>query len=196
MKHSSTHARSAKQLLLIESVGFTAILAFLLVFNFANILALKPLRNMSYIGRMGKLFDVSSGTTGDVRMKIWFGDANAGGAIGLIKSNPVRTIIGWRPESMFVAYTPFYPPSLAHEESRSASPDRSHQALLDELVNKGILGLLSYLAVIGFAIALAFKLLSRNTLSTEQRVLVIAAFSMIIAHNVGSAKRGSQLSLH
>jgi tetratricopeptide (TPR) repeat protein len=184
MKNSPAHARSAKRLLIIESIGFTGILAFLLIFNFANIPALKPLREMPYIGRMGKLFDVSAGTTGDVRMKIWFGDANAGGTIGLITSNPVRTIIGWGPESMFVAYTPFYPPTLAHEESRSASPDRSHQALLDELVNKGILGLLSYLAVIGFAIALAFKLLRRTTLSIEQRVLVIAAFSMIVAHNI------------
>ncbi|RLT22105.1 MAG: hypothetical protein DWI30_06545 [Chloroflexi bacterium] len=184
MKTSPTHARRAKRLLIIESIGFTGVLAFLLVFNFANIPALTPLREMPYIGRMGKLFDVSAGTTGDVRMKIWFGDANAGGTIGLIKSNPIRTIIGWGPESMFVSYTPFYPPTLAHEESRSASPDRSHQALLDELVNKGILGLLSYLAVIGFAIVLAFKLLRRPSLTAEHRVIVIAAFSMIVAHNI------------
>ena len=184
IKNSPTHAKRAKQLLLIESIGFISVLTFLLVFNFANIPALKPLREMPYIGRMGKLFDVSAGTTGNVRMKIWFGDANAGGTIGLIKSNPVRTIVGWGPESMFVAYTPFYPPTLAHEESRSASPDRSHQALLDEVVNKGVLGLLSYLAVIGLAIALAFKLLRRNTLSTEQRILIVAAVSMIVAHNV------------
>jgi tetratricopeptide (TPR) repeat protein/O-antigen ligase len=184
MKNSPTHTHIAKRLLVIELIGFTAILTFLLVFNFGNVPALKPLREMPYIGRMGKLFDVSAGTTGDVRMKIWFGDANAGGTIGLIKSNPLRTVVGWGPESMFVAYTPFYPPTLAHEESRSASPDRSHQALLDELVNKGILGLLSYLAVIGFAIVLTFKLLRRTSLMAEYRVLVIAAFSMIVAHNI------------
>ena len=184
MKNSPTHAQRAKRFLLIESIGFIGVLLFLLVFNFANIPALKPIRDLPYIGRMGKLFDVSAGTTGDVRMKIWFGDANAGGTIGLIKSNPVRTIVGWGPESMFVAYTPFYPPTLANEESRSASPDRAHQALLDEIVNKGILGLLSYLAVIGFAIALAFKLLRRNTLTSEQRVFVIAALSIIVAHNI------------
>ena len=184
MKNSPAHAQRAKRLLLIESVGFVSILAFLLVFNFANIPALKPLRDMPYIGRMGKLFDVSAGTTGDVRMKIWFGDTNAGGTLGLIKSNPVRTVIGWGPESMFVAYTPFYPPTLAHEESRSASPDRSHQALLDELVNKGVLGLFSYLAVIGFALALAFKLLRRNSLTAEQRIFVISALSIIVAHNI------------
>lgn len=184
MKNSHTHAQRAKRLLIVESIGFATILAFLLVFNFANIPALKPLRDMPYIGRMGKLFDVSTGTTGNVRMKIWVGDANAGGALGLITANPLRTIIGWGPESMFVAYTPFYPPSLAHEESRSASPDRSHQALLDELVNKGLLGLLSYLAVIGFAIALAIKLLRRPSLTAEHRILVIAAISMIVAHNI------------
>ncbi len=184
MKNSPTHTHRAKRLLFIELIGFLSIVVFLVVFNFANIPALKPIRDLPYIGRMGKLFDVSAGTTGNVRMKIWLGDENAGGTIGLIKSNPVRTIVGWGPESMFVAYTPFYPPSLAHEESRSASPDRSHQALLDEIVNKGILGLLSYLAIIGFAIALAFKLLRRACVTAEQRIIVIAALSMIVAHNM------------
>lgn len=184
IKNSPNQVNKAKQLLFTALLGFVSVLTFLLIFNFANIPALKPLRDMPYIGRMGKLFDISPGTTGNVRMKIWFGDANAGGTLGLIQSNPIRTMIGWGPESMFVAYTPFYPPTLAHEESRSASPDRSHQALLDELVNKGILGLLSYLAVIGFALTLALRLLGRDSLSAEQRILVIAAFSMIVAHNI------------
>ncbi len=184
VQHSPRYASLAKRLIIIELSVFIATVAFLLVFNFTKLPALEPLRNAPYIGRMGKLFDVSPGTTGDVRMKIWFGDDHAGGTVALILSNPIRTIIGWGPESMFVAYTPFYPPSLANVESRSASPDRSHQALLDELVNKGILGLVSYLAVIISALLLAQQIRRRTQTTTEIRVLTIATFSIVIAHNV------------
>lgn len=184
IQHSPHYARRAKQLIIAEFSLFLIITIFICVFNFANIPAFESLKKLPYIGRMGKLFDVSAGTTGDVRMKIWFGDAHAGGTIALITSNPVRTVIGWGPESMFVAYTPFYPPSLANVESRSASPDRSHQALLDELVNKGILGLVSYLAVIVSALGLAFRVRRNPATPTEFRVIIIAAISMVVAHNV------------
>lgn len=184
VQHSPQHATRAKRIIIAELSLFVALATFLCIFNFTKLPALEPLRTMPYIGRMGKLFDVSAGTTGDVRMKIWFGDQYAGGTIALITAEPLRTLIGWGPESMFVAYTPFYPPSLANVESRSASPDRSHQALLDELVNKGVLGLVSYLAVIIGAMVLALQIRRRTTTTTEQRILLIAAISIIVAHNV------------
>lgn len=184
VQHSPRYAALAKRLIIIELAVFVALGAFLLVFNFTKIPALEPLRAAPYIGRMGKLFDVSPGTTGDVRMKIWFGDTHAGGAMALVTADPLRSVIGWGPESMFVAYTPFYPPSLANVESRSASPDRSHQALLDEVVNKGIFGLISYLAVIITALLLARQVQRRTTTSTDMRVLMIATISIITAHNV------------
>lgn len=183
MRTNPAWAQQARRWLIIEIGGFAAIAVFLVLFNFADIPALRPLKDVPYIGRMGRLFDVSAGTTGDVRMKIWFGDQYGSGAIGLITADPVRTIIGWGPESMFVAYNPFYPPSLANVESRSASPDRSHQALLDELVNKGILGLLSYVAVIGTALWLGLALLRRSALH-EHHAIVIALMSVLVAHNV------------
>ena len=176
-------AKRATQLFIAECsiVGF--IMALLFVFNFSNAPAVVQLREVPYIGRMGKLFDVGAGTTGDVRMKIWFGDEHGKGTIGLITSNPLRTVIGWGPESMFVAYNAFYPPSLANIESRSASPDRSHQAFLDELVNKGLLGLFSYLALIITALGYGFNLLKRSSIA-PYRYLVIAAMSSIVAHNI------------
>jgi O-antigen ligase len=45
---------------------------------------------------------------------------------------------------MYVAYNRFYPPDLAHYESRNASPDRSHNETWDSLVITGIIGLLAY----------------------------------------------------
>jgi tetratricopeptide (TPR) repeat protein len=183
MRTNPAWAQQARRWLLIEIGGFTAVAIFLVLFNFVDIPALRPLKDVPYIGRMGRLFDVSAGSTGDVRMKIWFGDQYGSGAIGLITADPLRTIIGWGPESMFVAYNPFYPPSLANVESRSASPDRSHQALLDELVNKGLLGLLSYMAVIGTAIWLGITLLRQRALR-EHHAVVIALISVLVAHNV------------
>ena len=183
IKKNPQYATTAKRMLITTLVIFISLFGFLLVFNFADIPALRPLRDMPYVGRMGRLFDISPGTTGDVRMKIWFGDQYGAGAIGLILSNPVRTIIGWGPESMFAAYTPFYPPSLANIESRSATPDRSHQAFLDELVNKGIFGLLSYLAVLSLALRAAWIQLNKPTTSTEY-VLLIALISVLVSHLV------------
>ncbi len=148
-------------LLMGEVVLAVALGGFLVLFNTSNAPVFENLRQVPYIGRMGRLLEVDSGT-GLVRRLIWAGDDKAGGAIGLITSNPLRTIIGWGPESMFVAYNPFYPPSLANIESRGASPDRSHQAYLDELVTKGALGLLAYLFVLFSFFALVWRLITRS----------------------------------
>lgn len=59
--------------------------------------------------------------------------------------NILRPLVGYGPESMYVAYNSFYPPELGHYESRTASPDRSHNETLDSLVITGVLGLAVYL---------------------------------------------------
>src|SRR5215211_7273691 len=132
---------------------------------------------------MGTLLDTSEGTTGEVRKLIWFGDDKTSGAVGLIASDPVRTIIGWGPESMFVAYNKFYPPTLANVEARGASPDRSHEAYLDELVTKGVLGLISYLFVIISFFALAWRLV-RNVNEWRTQVLILACVAVVVAHSI------------
>ncbi|GAA5529453.1 hypothetical protein [Herpetosiphon gulosus] len=111
-----------------------------------------------YINRLGNLLETEGGT-GLVRVLIWRGDEHTQGAVGLALSDPLRTVIGWGPESMFVAYNPFYPPRLANYESRGASPDRSHQALLDELVTKGAIGLFSHLFLFGSFLIIMLRLL-------------------------------------
>ncbi|NJK81890.1 MAG: hypothetical protein HC914_19320, partial [Chloroflexaceae bacterium] len=133
--------------------------AFLVTFNLSNAPFFNELRQVPYLGRLGTLLDTDGGT-GRVRLLIWSGDEHAGGAVELITADPLRTLIGWGPESMFVAYNPVYPPSLATIESRGASPDRSHQALLDELVTKGFLGLLSYFFMLISFGMLAWRLIT------------------------------------
>lgn len=172
------------QRLLIGEVALALVLAaFIVAFNFVDIPVFERLREVPYVGRMGRLLDTSPGTTGDVRVKIWFGDEQAGGATALITDEPLRTLVGWGPESMFVAYNRFYPPSLANVESRGASPDRSHQAYLDELVTKGVLGLASYLFVIVSFFVLAWRLMRRSD-EWRMQVFFLAAIAIVVAHSV------------
>lgn len=153
----------------------------LIVFNISDAAVFERLRNVQYIGRLGRLLETDDGT-GRVRTLIWFGDEQGGGALGLIESNWLRTLtFGHGPETMFTTFNPFYPPQLAAYEARGASPDRSHQAWLDELVTKGALGLLSYFFLFGSAAWLAWKQLRAAT-DLSVQVLAIAALSTIAAH--------------
>jgi tetratricopeptide (TPR) repeat protein len=63
--------------------------------------------------------------------------------------NVLRPVVGYGPESMYVVYNSFYPPLLGHYESRTASPDRSHNETMDSLVIGGILGFVAYLWIFG-----------------------------------------------
>jgi tetratricopeptide (TPR) repeat protein len=165
-------------------IGVGALLAGLLVlFNVSNAPVFEQLREVPYLGRLGRLLETDDGT-GRVRVLIWFGDDQGGGAVGMLRGNLVRTFtFGHGPETMFTAYNPYYPPELAQYEARGASPDRAHQAWLDELINKGAAGLLSYFFIFGSAWALAWRLI-RRVGQWEYQVLAIAALSATVAHFV------------
>ncbi len=63
--------------------------------------------------------------------------------------NVIRPLIGYGPETMALAYPRFYTPELAQVESRTATPDRAKNAVLDVLVTRGMLGLIAYLMLFG-----------------------------------------------
>jgi cyclophilin family peptidyl-prolyl cis-trans isomerase/tetratricopeptide (TPR) repeat protein len=104
-------------------------------------------RELPNIGRFGRILEADDGT-GRVRTLIW------AGALKLILPheplefpeggrdiwNFIRPLIGYGPESMYVAYNRFYPPELATLEARNASPDRSHNETFDALVITGLFG--------------------------------------------------------
>ena len=159
---------------------------FLLVFNLSQAPIFERLRELPYIGRLGSL--TANEGSGRVRVLIWIGDEHAGGSVGLIRSNPLRTLIGWGPESMFVAYNPFFPPSLTEHEVMGASPDRAHQAQLDELVTKGVLGLASYLFLLLSFLLLCWRLM-RQSSEWRWKVFFIACMSAIVSH-VGEGLTG------
>ncbi len=141
---------------------------------------LEPLKYVPYVGRLGKMFDASEGT-GRVRILIWFGDEIGTGSVGMIFSNPLRTLIGFGPETMHVAYNPYYPPELAHVERRNASPDRAHNAIIDELVTMGVLGLVAYLVYFASFFVLVWQMLWKAEDLTTQ-ALGVGLFTLGAAH--------------
>ncbi len=99
-----------------------------------------------YVSRLCTLFSTTEGTNA-VRVLIWEGVADMMLAPHAPIQQPdgtpdalnvLRPLVGYGPESMWVVYNRFYPPELAHYESRNASPDRSHNETFDTLVRGGL----------------------------------------------------------
>jgi tetratricopeptide (TPR) repeat protein len=115
---------------------------------------LESLRSLPQIGRYGQLLDPDSNSA-KVRRYIWQGTVDLvlpheplefpDGSADVF--NPIRPLVGYGPESMYVAYNPFYIPELAYVERRNASPDRSHNETWDSVVITGFLGMLVYIAL-------------------------------------------------
>ncbi len=143
---------------------------------------LDNLRERPEFGRLGRLLDAES-RTGRVRALIWQGAAELVLPHDPIeypdgsedRMNTIRPLIGYGPESMYVAYNPFYPPELTQVEKRNASPDRSHNETWDALVTSGILGLIVYLALFGSVIFYGTKWLGLIQ-SRTQRNLFLGLF--------------------
>ncbi|MGC8873480.1 MAG: O-antigen ligase family protein [Chloroflexia bacterium] len=141
---------------------------------------IEPLKKIPYLGRLGRLADATSGT-GKVRVLIWFGDEIGTGSVGMIFAHPLRTLIGYGPESMHVAYNPYYPPELAHVERRNASPDRAHNAVIDELITLGALGLAAYWFYFLAFFVLVWRLLWKAP-DVPSQALGTSLFSLGVAH--------------
>lgn len=139
------------------------VVGFLVVFNLPES-PIADWRELPYVGRIGTALSLES-TTAKVRRYIWQG------AVEMISPhepiefpdgrkdpfNPIRPLVGYGPESMYVAYNSFYPPDLAHVEKRNASPDRSHNETLDSLVITGWLGFATWQALYGSLFYLGFR---------------------------------------
>lgn len=126
--------------------------------------AMAEWRDIPGIGRLGRVLE-DDRDTGKVRVLIWQG------ALDLLRPhepieypdgrqdifNFLRPLIGYGPESMYVAYNRFYPPELATVEARNASPDRSHNETFDALVITGALGFIVWQALYVSVFYYAFR---------------------------------------
>ncbi len=127
------------------------VVGFLVIVNIPGS-PLQSLQHAPWLGRLGEVFDFEHGT-GKVRALIWEGMVDLISPHEPIQYpdghpdplNVLRPLVGYGPESTYVAYNRFYPPLLGHYESRTASPDRSHDETLDSLAVTGLLGLIAYL---------------------------------------------------
>lgn len=105
-------------------------------------------RRLPSIGRLGRVLESHSGT-GRIRLLIWRGTVDLLSPHEPLQTpagkkdpyNVLRPLIGYGPESMFVAYNRFFPPKLAGVDSRRQSPDRTHNETFDAVVITGFLGL-------------------------------------------------------
>ncbi len=130
-----------------------AVAGFLLILNVKNS-PLESLKQSPVLGRFGRILD-SESNNALVRKYIWEGAADLVAPHEPIEFpdgskdtfNFLRPLIGYGPESMYVAFNPFYPPLLGQVEKRNASPDRSHNETWDSLVITGLLGFVAYLLV-------------------------------------------------
>jgi tetratricopeptide (TPR) repeat protein len=155
--HDPSWLQRLERIIGLALVGMIAVgLGFLILLNRPSS-PLARLQKAPYIGRMATLLNTTAGTNA-VRVLIWEGVVDM-----MLKPhapiqypdgqpdvlNPIRPLIGYGPESMWVAYNRFYPPDLAHYEARNASPDRSHNETFDALVRTGLLGLTAQLGLYG-----------------------------------------------
>ena len=153
-----------KRWMTLGVIGGTFILGlFLVVLNIPNG-PLEGVRSAPGLWRLGQILSAES-RTGQVRTLIWQGASELVLPHAPIaypdgsddKLNFLRPLIGYGPESMYVAYNPFYQPDLGHVEKRNASPDRSHNETWDSLVITGLLGLLVYFILFGAIFYYALK---------------------------------------
>lgn len=105
---------------------------------------------------------------------------------GVDSFNFWRPLIGYGPESMYVAYNRFYPPELATVEARNASPDRSHNETFDAFVITGLAGFLAWQALYISVFYYGFRYLGVITTRRDSVILVSAW--------VGGALLGALLS--
>lgn len=122
--------------LMTVSVAIELLLLFAIL-NLSNS-PLAPIKEMPYIGRLGRIFEMESGT-GQTRLLTWKGVGD------LITADPVRMIIGHGPESMYVAFNRYFPTGLAEYAARGVTFDHSHNETLDVLATMGLIGFIAYL---------------------------------------------------
>lgn len=150
---------------------FAALILGLILFSFVVVLNLpnSPLasvRDVPYIGMLGRLAAAGPGTSIQVRMLIWEEVAQ------LAQADLGRALVGYGPESLIGAGMRFYQPELAYAEQRSALPDRSHNETFDLLATSGLLGLAAFLGAVVSLLYYVLKWLGliRNQ---EQRLLFL-----------------------
>lgn len=165
-------------------------MALLIVLNLPST-PLAGVRQIPYVGRLGQMLETEGGT-GRVRVLIWQG------VVEMMKPhpalefpqgrtdalNPIRQLIGYGPESMWVAFNRFYRPELGDLEARNASPDRSHNETFDSLVTTGVLGFIAYILLFSSIFFYALRWLGLIVGRSDRILFIILG---VVGGSVGAA---------
>jgi len=117
--------------------GLVTVAGFLLLLNLTGG-PLASLQRLPYLDRLSVI--LAPQETGAQRTIIWQGTWR------MVIADPWRLLVGYGPDTMKLAYAPYYPPQLAHFEAgfRRAVPDRAHNEVLDTLAATGLVGLATW----------------------------------------------------
>ena len=138
--------------------------------NLAGRAALGPIRENSAL-RLVQWTPSASGTS-EVRLEIW------GPALQLVAQRP---LLGCGPDALLWCYYSVYPTALRHIEAPNAVPDRTHDILLDQAVETGLLGLAALLALLGVTVATLLRLIARAA-HPAHRALAAALLAALLGH--------------
>jgi len=154
-----------KQGFALAVLGVAIILGlFLITLNLPDT-PFESIRKMPYLGRLSGILDLES-RTAQQRMLAWEGTVN------LITASPGRVLIGYGPETMIAALSPYLPPALASLKPGETF-DRSHNETLDTLATTGFIGLAAYLLLLGSLFYYGLKRLGLIGSSRQRSLFVL-----------------------
>ncbi len=153
-----------KKRLALAVLGIAVILGlFMITLNLSDS-PFESIREMPYLGRLSGMFDLESRTARQ-RILVWEG------AVNLITADPKRALIGYGPETMTVALSPYVPLDLV-----SLKPDeifdRSHNETLDVLATTGFIGLVVYLLLFSSLFYYGLKYLGLIESARHRRLFI------------------------
>lgn len=182
--------RKQKTTALLVVAGTLLLGLFILIFNLPNS-PFEALKENPAIGRFGQLLDPQSNNA-RVRTYIWQGAVQLFSNLKPLEYPDGRTdqfyflrpLIGYGPESMYVAYNRFYPPQLTLVEKRNASPDRSHNETWDSLVITGVFGFIVYLLLFSSVFYYGFKRLKLIETHTDKLIFLLLILGLGIVFSL------------
>src|SRR3989344_8673991 len=83
-----------------------------------------------------------------------------------------RPILGWGQENYLQVFSKYYNPSLYDQEPWF---DRSHNIIFDWLINAGVIGLLSYLAIFAILLKSVWRLLISKAVPLKEGLILLVA---------------------
>lgn len=95
-----------------------------------------------------------------------------------VKEHPM---LGWGPENYNIVFSKYYRPELWPQEPWF---DRSHNIVLDWLINAGALGLIGYLSMFGAAFFAIFKLYRKNQWTLPLALLTVGTLVAYFLQNL------------